>query len=201
MIQVARSGRTLGEAERELATARSRAEAAVKAADLAEGSAQQSVGKLEEEVRQSAAGGGVPGRGRVARVGVGHRTSGALPYPPPAGGPPYLFPLLSPLLKPPLGLRCLQVHQLREALSAAQQRATAGEAKVELLQEAVRKAEERAARLEMEASAAQRSGMAAGGACPAGPPPATRAELAGPGCEEVACTRMGWFFRAATGLC
>ncbi len=43
-----------------------------------------------------------------------------------------------------------QVRQLRESLSGAQQRATAAEAKVELLQEAVRKAEERAARLEME---------------------------------------------------
>lgn len=45
-----------------------------------------------------------------------------------------------------------QVRQLREALSSAQQRGTAAEAKVELLQEAVRKAEERAARLEMERS-------------------------------------------------
>ena len=49
-LQVQRSGRELGEAQRELATARSRAEAAVRAADLAQSSAQQSVEKLEEEV-------------------------------------------------------------------------------------------------------------------------------------------------------
>ena len=43
-----------------------------------------------------------------------------------------------------------EIRELREALSSAQQRATASEARVDLLQEAVRKAEERAARLEME---------------------------------------------------
>jgi hypothetical protein len=55
--------------------------------------------------------------------------------------------------------RALQVRQLRDSLSTAQQRATAAEARVELLQEAVRKAEERAARLEME----RNSRAAAGG--------------------------------------
>jgi hypothetical protein len=45
-----------------------------------------------------------------------------------------------------------QVLALRESLSAVQQRATAAEAKAELLHEAVRRAEERAARLEMERS-------------------------------------------------
>lgn len=53
-----------------------------------------------------------------------------------------------------------QVRQLRDALSTAQQRATAAEARVELLQEAVRKAEERAARLEMAAASRAAAGPA-----------------------------------------
>jgi nucleoprotein TPR len=46
-----------------------------------------------------------------------------------------------------------EARRAQDALSSAQQRASAAEAKVDLLQEAVRKAEERAARLEMERSA------------------------------------------------
>jgi DNA repair exonuclease SbcCD ATPase subunit len=52
------------------------------------------------------------------------------------------------------GLRRLQIldqelKEVRDALASAQQRATAAEARAELLQEAVRKAEEKAARLEI----------------------------------------------------
>lgn len=57
----------------------------------------------------------------------------------------------------------MQLRQLRDQLSSAQQRATAAEARVELLQDAVRKAEERAARLEME-----RNSRAAPAAGPSG---------------------------------
>jgi chromosome segregation ATPase len=46
----------------------------------------------------------------------------------------------------------VQLRDLRGSLSTAQQRASAAEAKVDMLQEAVRKAEERVARLEMERS-------------------------------------------------
>lgn len=77
-------------------------------------------------------------------------------------------PLCAALPAPP------QVRQLRDTLSTSQQRATAAEAKVELLQEAVRKAEERAARLEMERNtraaapdAREGGGAGYGGAAPA----------------------------------
>lgn len=60
------------------------------------------------------------------------------------------------------------MRQLRDALSSAQQRATAAEARVELLQEAVRKAEERAARLEMAAASRAAAGGAGDGASGAG---------------------------------
>lgn len=110
--QVNRTSRELSDAQRELATARSRAEVAVRSADSQASEASQKLATLEGEAKG-----------------------------------------------------------LRDALASAQQRATAAEAKVELLQEAVRKAEERAARLEMErasraaapALAAAEGGEGAGG--------------------------------------
>ena len=85
---------------------------------------------------------------------------GSNPY---FGGDAWLD-VLTPLPRPPPFALAPQVRQLRDALSSAQQRATAAEARVELLQEAVRKAEERAARLEMAAASRAAAGGAGDGA-------------------------------------
>lgn len=207
-----RAQRDLGDAQRELSLARSRAEGAVRASEAAQVDATAKLQKLDEEV----------GRWewvcRVAGVGVGcssvlHRVgwlasrarAQQAARDMPAGRPaPTLGMLYSPapVSCPPIDPSHLQVRHLRDALSSAQQRATAAEARVELLQEAVRKAEERAARLEMAAASRAAAGEGvAGGSGGAGAGAADgshEAELAAEVKllrEELAAAQVGWVGR------
>lgn len=146
-----RAQRELADAQRELGTARSRAESAVKSGEGAAAEAGAKLGKLEEEVGGCWWWGG-GGWSRSCLEGVVQHTASAATRC--SVGPTHSHPLPPP--SPPTPVP--QVRQLRDSLSNAQQRATAAEARVELLQDAVRKAEERAARLEMAAASRAAAG-------------------------------------------